>query len=211
MSEIASHSSSRQAPREVRVAGGDELLVFGRAQPLAGAGEFGVGVVDHQRPGLGERQRLLHQHGEFAIDDQHLRFGMVELERDDGGVEPRIDGVEHRAGHRHAVVAFEHGGRVGEHGGDGVAALDAALCQRAGKPACARVEVGVAAMEAAMDDRGAIGENRGGPLQERQRRERLKIRRIAIEVDVVGRHVHHQPAAASLRMASLAINPRPKR
>jgi hypothetical protein len=66
-------------------------------------------------------------------------------------------------------------------------------------------------MEAAMDDRGAIGKNRGGPLQERQRRERLKIRRIAIEVDVVGRHVHHQPAAASLRMASLAINPRPKR
>ena len=198
---------ARQAPRKVGVAGGDEILVLCRPQPLAGAGEFGIVVIDHQRFRLGERERLLHQLGEFAVDDQHLGFGMIELECDDGGVEPGVDGVEHGAGHGHAVVAFEHGGRIGEHGGDGVAALDAAAGERAREAAGAGVEFGVAAMQPAMDDGGAIGEDRGAPLQERQRGERLEVCRIAIEIDVVGRHVHHQPAAASLRMVSVAINP----
>ena len=72
-----------------------------------------------------------------------------------GGIEPRVDGVEHRAGHRHAVVAFEHRRRVGEHGRDRVAAPDAALRQRRGEPARARVELGVAAPQRAVDDRGA--------------------------------------------------------
>ena len=207
MSEIASHSSRGRLQAKSAIAGGDEILVLDRPQPLAGAGEFGIVVIDHQRFHLGERERLLHQLGEFAVDDQHLGFGMVELERDDGGVEPGVDGVEHGAGHRHAVVAFEHGGRIGEHGGDGVAALDAAAGERAREAARAGVEFGVAALQPAMDDGGAIGKDRGAPLQERQRGERLEVCRIAIEIDVVGRHVHHQPAAASLRMVSVAINP----
>jgi len=37
-----------------------------------------------------------------------------------------------------------------------------------------------------MDDGGAVGKHRGRPLQEGQRRERLEIRRVAVEIDVIG-------------------------
>jgi hypothetical protein len=59
-----------------------------------------------------------------------------------------------------------------------------------------------------VDNRGVIGKDSRRPFQERQWRERLEIRGIPIEVDVVGRHVRHQPSAASLRTAGAAINPR---
>ena len=173
-------------PREVGIARRDEILVLDRAQPLARAGEFRIVVVDHQRLHLGERQRLLRQLREFAVGDQHLGVGVVELEGDDGGVEAGIDGVEHRARHRHAVVAFEHRRRVGEHGRHGVAALDAALRQRGREPPRAGVELGVAAAQRAVDDRGLIGKHRGRPLQERQWRERLEVRGVAVEIGVVG-------------------------
>jgi hypothetical protein len=41
-----------------------------------------------------------------------------------------------------------------------------------------------------MDDGGVVGKHRGRSLQERERRERLKIRRVAVEIDVV-RRVRH--------------------
>ena len=43
---------ARQRPRKIRGARGDEILVFGRAQPLARAGELGVVIIDHQGLGL---------------------------------------------------------------------------------------------------------------------------------------------------------------
>jgi hypothetical protein len=57
-----------------------------------------------------------------------------------------------------------------------------------------------------VDDRGVSGKYRGRPFQERQRGERLEVRGIAVEVDVVG--CHGGPAGVSLRMASRAINAR---
>src|SRR6476620_512584 len=115
---------------------------------------------------------------------------MVELERHDGGVEPRVDGVEHAGSHRHAVVAFEHRRSVGEQGRHGIAALDPAFRQRGRKAPRARVELGVAATQCTMDDGGVVGKHRGRSLQERERRERLKIRRVAVEIYVV-RRVRH--------------------
>ena len=80
MSEIASHSSPRHLPGEVRIAFAQKLFVFDAAEPLAGAGEFRIVVIDDQRLRLGSRQRLLHHLGKFAVDDQHLGLGMVERE-----------------------------------------------------------------------------------------------------------------------------------
>ena len=117
----------RHLPGKARIARRHEFLVFELADPLSGAGKLGIVTVDDQRPRLGERERLLRKLREFAIDDQHPGLAVVQLEGDGGGVEPGVDGVEHRAGHRHAVVAFEHGGRVGEHDRDGVAPSDAAF------------------------------------------------------------------------------------
>jgi hypothetical protein len=101
-------------------------------------------------------------------------------------LEPRIERVEHRAAHRHAVMRLEHRRRIGEHHRDRVAALDAALRQGRAEPAGARVELGVAAPEHAVNDRGVVGIDRGGAVDQRQRGQRLEIRRIAVEIGVVG-------------------------
>ena len=115
---------------------------------------------------------------------------MIEREGVDRGVEPGVDGVEHRARHRHAVMAFEHRRRVGEHHRDGVAALDAALAQRRGEPPRAGIEVAIIAPQRAVDDGDVVGIDRGRALQELQRRQRLEIRRVAVEIDIVGRFRH---------------------
>src|SRR5262249_41614004 len=88
---------------------------------------------------------------------------------------------------------------------DRVAALDAAPRQRRRKLARAHVEFGVAAPKRSVNDGGMLGEDGGRPLQEGEGAERLEVRGVAVEIDVVGRHV--RPAAHSLRTVSLAINP----
>ena len=160
-------------------------LVFDRAQPLARSVELGIVVVDDQRLHLGERERLLRQGRELPVGDQHLGLRVIELEGDQRGIETGVDGVEHRPGHRHAVVAFEHRRRVGEQDRDGIAAGDALRGQRRSKLPRAGVELGVAPAQPAVDDGGVIGEHGSRPLQERQRGERLEVRGIPVEIDVV--------------------------
>ena len=70
----------------------------------------------------------------LAVDDQSLGFAVVQHEGDRGGIEAGVERVEHRAAHRRAIVAFEHRRRVGEHGGDGVAAPETPLGERGGEP-----------------------------------------------------------------------------
>jgi hypothetical protein len=125
----------RHLPSESWIVRGHERLVFDLADPLAWPGVLQIVVIDHEGLHFGERQRLLCHFGEFAIDDQHLGFAVVELERDDGGVEPRVHGVENRARHRHAVVALQHRWRVSEDRRHRIAALDATLRKCRGEPA----------------------------------------------------------------------------
>src|SRR5581483_7535427 len=87
-------------------------------------------------------------------------------------------------------MAFEHGRRVGEQRRDRVAALEAALSESRGEAARARVEIAVVAPQRAMNDRDMIRKNRRRALEEAQRRQRLEIGRIAVEVDIVRRQSH---------------------
>ena len=176
----------RHQPGEVGIALAQKILVFEIAEPFARTGEFRIVVVDDQRLGLAGRERVLDHLGKFAVDDQHLGLAVVERERDDGGVEPGVDGVEHRAGHGDAVVRFEHRRRIGQHGRHRVAALDAALGERRGKFCRAREKLAIGPGALAVDDRGLVRIDRGGARQERQRRQRLEIRRVAVEIGVVG-------------------------
>ena len=141
------------------VALGDERLVFDRADPLARAVVFGIVVVDDQRPNLGELQRRANDAGKLAVDDQRLRLAVVEHEGDRRRVEAGVERVEHRAAHRHAVVAFEHRRRVGEHDRDRVAARDPAFAKRRGEPFRAGVEVAIVAPEASVHDRQPVREH----------------------------------------------------
>ena len=193
----------RHQPGEIGIAVAQKILVVEIAEPFAGAGEFRIVIVDDERLRLAERQRVLHHFGEFAVDDQHLGFAVVEREGDDRGIEPRIDGIEHRAGHRHAVMRFEHRRHVGQHRRDGVAALDAAFGQRRGEPSRARIELAVGPRPRAVNDRGLVRIDLGGARQKRQRRERLKIRRVAVEIGVVGRR-HGFPPCCFLKPSKYA-------
>src|SRR3546814_14903590 len=71
---------------------------------------------------------------------------------DGGGIEPGIDGVEHRAGGRHAEMRLELRRGVGGDDGERIAAADAAPRQRRGEPAAAHVESGVIVTPVAVND-----------------------------------------------------------
>src|SRR3546814_4814969 len=77
---------------------------------------------------------------------------MIEDEGDGGGIEPGVDGVEHRAGGRHAEMRLELRRGIGGDDGDRIAAADAAPRQRRGEPAAAHVECGVIVTPVAVDD-----------------------------------------------------------
>ena len=91
---------------------------------------------------LRERERALDGGRKLAVGDEDLRAAVLEHEGDRLGVQPRVERVQHRAGHRHAEMAFVHLRRVGEHDGDRVADADAALRERRGEPPAARVSLG---------------------------------------------------------------------
>ena len=177
----------RHPPGEIGVAGVQEVLVFQIAEAFAGAGKFRVVIVDDQRLCLGASERVFHHLGKFAVDDEHPGLGMVEREGEDAGVEPRVEGVEHGAGHRHAVVRLDHGRRVGEHDRNRVAALDAAPRQRRCELFRARIELPVGRGAPAVDDRGHVRVDRCRARQEGQWREWLVVRRVAVEAGIVGR------------------------
>src|SRR5262249_60975363 len=126
---------------------------------------------------------------------------MVEREANDRGVEPRVERVEHALAHRYAVVAFEHGRRIGKKYGNRVATLDAVLRQRRGEPARAFVEFGIGSAHGAMNDGGLVREYRCRAFEKTQRRQRLVVCWVAIEIDVVGRFRHwaaHSPIVTPL-------------
>jgi hypothetical protein len=51
---------------------------------------------------------------------------VIQHESDGLGVKAGVQRIEHRSGHRHAEVGFEHRGDVRQHDRDGVASADAA-------------------------------------------------------------------------------------
>ena len=181
---------ARPDPFVVRVALGDERLVVERAKPRAVAVVFGIVVVDDHRLGLAELQRRRRHGRELAVDEQSLGLAVIKHEGDRRRVEAGVEGVEHCAAHWRAVMALEHRRRVGEHDGDRVAALETALGQRRAEPARTGVEFPIIAPERAVDDRQSVGEDVSGALEQRQRRQRLEIGGVAIEVQIVRRSRH---------------------
>ena len=119
----------------------EKVLVVELADGFAAARRI-VDIDDQRRRGhLG--QRRLDDGGVFAVDDQNLGIGMFENERHRAGIEADVDGVQHGAGHRHAVMAFQHFGNVGRHHRHGVARPHAARRQGGGESAAAPGEVAV--------------------------------------------------------------------
>ncbi len=183
----------RGLPRVCSVAIGDECVVVGRAEPLA-ARALRIVDVDDERLRLRKRQRLLHRRREFGVRDQHLRLAVVEHEGDRLAVEARVERIEHAAGHRHAEVTFDHLRRVRQHGRDRIAAADPGTHQRRRELARTRVGVRPRVAALAMHDRKLPRPDLGRARDQRQRRQRRVVRRVAIEVAVVDRAFRHDGA-----------------
>ena len=143
----------------------------GRADELRGVRRHRVGHADHTQ--LRELQRgAMREFAVFRIDDQRLRLAMAQHEQQRRHVEPRIQRVEHGAGHRHAEVRFYHRRNIGQQGGHGVAALDADLPQRTGQPPRALVCLAPVAANRPMDDSQPLTVDFGRAHDEIDRRQR---------------------------------------
>ena len=194
---------ARHRPREMRIAAGHEVFVVDCAFERAALRKLGI-VIDHeQRLGLRERERGLRGLGEFEIDDEDFRLGMIEHEGDRCRIEPRVERVQHAARHGYAMMGFEHRRCVGEQDRDGVAAADPLVRQRRGQPARPRVELGIGDAALAVDDGDDIGMRGRGARKKAQRRQRLEIGGRPVEVSVVGRDHPLGGCRASRRQARL--------
>ncbi len=135
--------------------------------------------------------------GKFPIGDQHLGLTMLQDIGDGRGIQARVDGVQHGAEHRHAVMRLDHRRHVGKHGRNGVARHGCRRRQRRGQLPRAIVELPIGVAARAVDHGHALGMDLGRTRQERQRRQRSEIRRIRPQA---GKY----PAGASRSGLSLA-------
>ena len=172
--------------------------------------------IDHQRPVVQQFQRRPDHAAEFAVGEQHLGFGMLQDEGQRFRIEPDVQLVQHRPGHRHAVMGFQHGGCVGRHDRDRVAIADTARRQRRGQAPAAGIEFAIGPALIAMDHRHPVGMDVGRALQQRERGQRLIIRGGAIQMGVVfrrgalGRHGMVSPdGPENLKARPPARRPRP--
>ena len=183
----------RHRPSVVGIAAGEECLVVNLAQGRALAGEFRIVVIDDERRDARLVERLAADLREFAVDDEHLGLAVVEAEGQSRRVEPGVEGVEHRSRHRHAVVALDHRRRVGQQHRHGVAAADAARRQGRTETAAAGIEFGIGPAQGPVDHRDPVREGSGGAVEIGQRRERLEVRGIPVEIPIVHRRARHRP------------------
>lgn len=157
-------------PGELRVALGEQRLVVQFANRAAFA-ILGVVDVDHQRRVVEHTDGGMDHLVEFVVGDQHLGFAVLQHEGDGFGVEAYVEGVQHRADHRHAIVRLEHLGDVRQHHRHRVALADAAPGQGRGQASAALVGLRPVAADVAVDNRGVVRIDAGGALDEAQRRQ----------------------------------------
>ena len=177
----------RPLPGEFRVALGEQRLVVERADRLAFA-VFRVVDVDHQDRPAEHGDGGMHHLVELAVGDQHLGFAVLQHEGDRFGVQAHIEGVEHRADHRHAEVRLEHRRDVGQHHRHGVALANAAAGQRRGQAPAAPVGFAPVATDGAVDHGEAFGIDAGGALDEAERREGKMVHGGGRKALLVDRH-----------------------
>ena len=172
-------------PFEPRVPLFEERLVLDLADALP-ARCAGIIDVDDQWRALHPGERVRDHRRELAVGEQRLRLAVLQDERDGRRVEPDVDGVEHRAEHRYAEAGLVDRRNVRHEHRHAVPNPDTAPRERRGEAAAARVSLYPGEATLAVDDRGVVGPDRGGTLDERERGERRVVRRGAVEGGLEG-------------------------
>ena len=140
--------------------------------------------VVRERDGVGDLDERLHAGdvaahgandvGEFGVEHQDFRAGVVEYVRYLARREAYVDGDENRAEPHRPVMPLQHLRDVGQHEGDAVALADADMPKRRREPRHALVELRVGERRAVVDDRRLVRIHRGATVEERERRKVLE-------------------------------------
>mmetsp|Transcript_34796 Transcript_34796/g.81581 ORF Transcript_34796/g.81581 Transcript_34796/m.81581 type:complete len:336 (+) Transcript_34796:962-1969(+) len=85
-----------------------------------GVGSLRVDKIHHQDVPLDRLEGLLHRGGELRIDNDDTCLGVGDDEGNRGGVQARVEGIDHCTSHRDGPVTLKHLGGVAEHDRDGV-------------------------------------------------------------------------------------------
>ena len=186
-------------PGERRIARFDRRLVFQFADPPAAA-ERRVVHIDHQRFRAAHQLECVGDHaGEFRIDQNDLRAAMVELECDRGCVQPDVERVQNRARHGHGKMQFIHRRNVRQHGGDRIAATDAAPGQKRCEASAALVSLRPGEAAAFVDGAGQVRIDGRAARQEAQRCQRDIVGRGLVQTDAVVTLMAHDRLPESCR------------
>ncbi|MNZ77600.1 hypothetical protein D3C78_961480 [compost metagenome] len=178
---------ARSLPGEFRVALGQQGLVVEVADPVAFAVLRVVDLDQQDRPAEHADGGVDHL-VEFAVGDQRLGLAVLQHEGDGLGVQAHVEGVEHRADHRHAEVRLEHGRDVRQHHRHRIALADAAAGQRRGQAPAALVGFAPGAADRAVDHGRALRVDAGGALEETERGEGNVVDRGGREALLIDRH-----------------------
>lgn len=177
----------RPLPGEFGIAFGEEGLVVQIADRLAFA-VLGVVDVDHQRRMVEHADGGVNHVEELAVGDHHLGFAVLQHERDGFGIQAHVEGVEHRADHRHAEMHFEHRRDVRQHHRHRVALADATAGQCRGQAPAARVGLGPVATNRTMHYGRVVRVYRRCTFDEAQWAEGNMVDGGAAEALLVDRH-----------------------
>ncbi|MNO78051.1 hypothetical protein D3C76_691760 [compost metagenome] len=160
----------RPLPGELRVTSSEEGFIVQHTDRAAFA-VFRVVHIDHQWRMGEQAQGLTNDRVELAVSDQYLGFAVLKHEGNGLRVQAYVQGVEHRANHRHAKVNFKHGRDVGQHHRHCVALADTPLAQGAGQAPAALIGLLPVAPDRAVDHGRILTVDRGRALDEAQWRE----------------------------------------
>ncbi|MNT56219.1 hypothetical protein D3C72_1935030 [compost metagenome] len=131
---------------------------------------------------------------EFAVGDQYLGFAVLQHEGDGLGVQAHVEGVEHRADHRHAEVRLQHLRDVRQHHRHRVALADTAPGQGRGQAPAAGIGLGPVAADGTVDDGRVVRIDGGSALDEAEGGEGDMVDGGWGEALIVDRHAGY-PAA----------------
>jgi len=177
----------RPLPGELGIALGEEGLVVELADRRAFA-VFGVVDVDHQRRVIEHADGGVDHVEELAVGDQHLGLAVLQHEGDRLGVQAHVEGIEHRADHRHAEMRLEHRRDVRQHHRHRVATADTATGQGRGQAPTAPVGLAPVAADGAVDHGEAFGVDARGTLDEAERGEGDMVHRGGRKALLIDRH-----------------------
>ena len=177
----------RQHRRQAEIGAVEQRLVGGLAQELVRTRMLRIDDVDHPDGPrhLGQASLIT---GAYSVSvNSRSASPCSRMKAIEAGIEAVVQGIEHGAGERHAVMRLEHGRRVGRHHRHRAAGPDTQALQRRRKAAAALVELRIAVADGAVHDGDALGIDAGRALEKGERRQGRVVRRIPVQALGEGR------------------------